>query len=189
VSHTHPALLALLTLACSATEIEWERVEDPRFVAEDGSYSLELPLGWVRSEHSLTRDGWELQVISFNAGPVLAPADGTAIDLAAPELLVALQDELAAQSGVRVIECRPATLGSLLGFRMHFTQEVSVDPVADPGSPVGSAEIVIYGAVEGATLYAFSFENRSPASFTRDLEVFERLVASFERAPAAQSSP
>lgn len=177
----HALLLAALVPACSATEIEWERVEDPRFVAEDGSYSLELPLGWVRSEHALTRDGWELQVISFNAGPVLEPVDGAPIDLAAPELLVALQDQLAVQPGVQVIECRSATLDALPGFRMHFTLEASSRPQAGPRATTGSTETVLYGAVEGVTLYAFSFESRSPGSFARDLEVFERLVASFER--------
>ncbi len=175
--------------ACSATEIEWERVEDPRFVAEDGSYALELPLGWVRSEHSLTREGWEAQLISFNAGPVLEAANGTAIDLAAPQLLVALQDELAAQPGVEVIDCRPVTLDALPGFRMHFFQEAPPDLEADPGTPADSTEMVLYGAVEGVTLYAFSFESRSPVTLARDLEVFERLVASFERLEPARPTP
>lgn len=186
----HP-LLAFLVLACSATELEWERVEDPLFVAEDGSYSLDLPLGWIRSEHALTRDGWELQVISFNAGPVLGAMEGmegTAIDLSSPELLVALQEGLAAKPGARVIECRPATLDALPGFRMHFTQAALADP-EDPESPALDVEIVLYGAVEGVTLYAFSFENRRPASFARDLEVFERLVASFERLESGQPTP
>lgn len=183
------ACACLLVPACTATEIEWERIEDPLFVAEDGSYSLELPLGWVRAEHSLTRDGWEAQVISFNAGPVLETEDGSAIDPAAPELLVALQDELSAQPGVEVIECRSVTLDALPGFRMHFTQQGPLASEEDTGTLEGSTEMVLYGAVEGVTLYAFSFENRRPATFARDLEVFERLVASFDRLEPAPPGP
>ena len=196
---TGVALLASLiwagSLACSSTEIEWERIEDPHFVAEDGSYSLELPLGWVRAEHSLTQDGWEAQVISFNAGAVLETADGSAIDPAAPELLIALQDELSAQPGVEVIDCRSVTLDALPGFRMHFTQTAPVDLEGDSGTPAGSTEpalrteMVLYGAVEGVTLYAFSFESRRPATFARDLEVFEQLVASFARREHARPGP
>jgi hypothetical protein len=183
MSHA-PALLALLALACSAPEAEWQPVEESHFVAEDGSYSLELPQGWMRSGNALTRDGWEAQAISFNSGPVLDTTAG--IDPSAPDLLLAMQDELASQPGVRVRECRPATLGGLPGFRMHFAQDSAPAPGTDPGAPGRTTEVVLYGAVEGDTLYAFSLENRSAASFARDVEAFELLVASFERSRPAQ---
>jgi len=176
------------SLACSASA-EWQRVEDPHFVAEDGSYSLELPLGWMRAEHALTRDGWEAQLITFNAGAVLEAASALAIDPGSPELLTALEDELAAQPGVEVIDCRSVTLDALPGFRMHFTQEAPVDLEGDTGTPPGSAEMVLYGAVEGVTMYAFSFVNSRPETFDRDLEVFERMVASFARREHAPSGP
>ena len=64
-----------------------------------------------------------------------------------------------------------------------------VDAEANPGPTAGRTELVLYGAVAGATLYAFSFESRSPATFARDLEVFERLVASFARLEPAQGTP
>jgi hypothetical protein len=129
----------------------------------------------------LTRDGREEQLITFNAGAVLETADALAIDPAAPELLTAMQDELAAQPGVEVIDCRSVTLDRLPGFRMHFTQEAPVDLEDNTGTPAGSTEMVLYLAVEGGTLYAFSFLNSRPETFERDLEVFERMVASFAR--------
>lgn len=178
-----------LVQACSATEVEWERIEDPRFVAEDGSYSLELPLGWVRAENSLTRDGWKAQVISFNAGPVLETEDGSAIDATAPELIVALQEQLSAQPGVEVIDCRSVTLDALPGFRMHFTTQGPVESEEDPAVAEGTTVMVLYGAVEGVTLYAFSFESRRPETFERDLVDFERLVASFDRLGSVAPGP
>ena len=176
--------LAIGALTCTATEVEPELVESPIFVAEDGSFSLELPVGWMRSEHTLSHDGWDRQVIAFNAGPVLEAKDGQTIDASAPELLMAMQDYLAAQPGIEFIECRAATLDGLPGFRMHFRNPPSVEGNGGSGS-AAAAEVVMYCAILGETLFAFSLEGRSPDSFARDLDVLEKMVASFRhRLPA-----
>jgi hypothetical protein len=176
-----PVLLATL-VACATTEVEPELVESSRFVAADGSYSLELPLGWKRAEQALTLEGWEHQSITFNAGPVLAGEEG-GVDPSAPELLTAMRDQLLAQPGIDLIECRAATLDGLPGFRMQYRETTGETPDAAP-----HVEVVVYGAVEGPMLYAFSLESRDPATFARDQAVFESLVASFRHADPPPST-
>jgi hypothetical protein len=170
-------LLALLA-ACSSTGVEHETVASPHFTAADGAYTLELPLGWRQAENALTFEGPDHQTITFNSGPVLDTNEGVPIDASAPDLLTAMRDSLEAQPGIELLECRTTTLDGLSGFRMHFR------PLSDEGAPAEAqrAEVVIYCAIEGATLYALSLESRDPATRVRDLEVFERLVASFRRA-------
>jgi len=170
-------LLAVLVPACASTALEWERIEDPHFVAADGSFTLELPLGWARTEQALTHDGWEHQTITFNSGAVLAPDEGQAIDAASPELLAAMQDELSAQPGIELVEVRPARLDGLAGFRMHFRRV----PVEGAEASAPGQQAVLYAAIDGVTLYAFSLECTDPATFARDLEAFELMVASFRR--------
>jgi hypothetical protein len=169
----------LIASACRATVIEPVPVEDPRFVAEDGSYSLELPLGWQRAEQTLTHDGWDRQAITFNAGAVLAADETRAIDASAPELLTAMQEQLEAQPGIELVECRSATFDDLPGFRLHFRKAQEGDDGAE--TPGERTEVVIYCAIEGARLYALSLESRSPETFERDVGVLERMVASFRR--------
>ena len=181
-----PALVLLaLTAACASTEAEWDRIEDPRFVAEDGTYALELPVGWARSERALTHDGWEHQTITFNAGAVLEPSEGQAIDAASPQLLAAMQDELSAQPGIELVEVRPAVLDGLAAFRMHFRRI----PEEGAEEPVPPSQAVLYAAIDGVTLYAFSLESTSTAAFPRDLEAFELMVASFRRLDPARPAP
>lgn len=175
------ASVLALAAACASTEVEWERIEDTRFTAEDGSFALELPLGWARSERALTHDGWEHQTITFNAGAVFEPGVARPADASSPELLAAMQDELAAQPGIELVELRPATLDGLAAFRMHFRR------VAEDGAPAG-AQAVLYGAIDGETLYAFSLESASAATFPRDLEAFELMVASFRRLGVAPAT-
>jgi len=180
------ALAASFLLGCvSDTAIEqWEPVAEARFVAEDGSFSLELPTGWRRSGQMITRDGPELHTITFNAGDVMDPS-AEAIDPSSPELLQAMEDTLAAQPGVKVLELGTATLDGLAGFRMHFTQEPPVDPAAPPAAAGAEApakrEALLYAAIDGTTLYALSYEAADGVRFALDLAVFERLVASFRR--------
>ena len=106
-----------------------------------------------------------------------------------PELIVALQEQLSAQPGVEVIDCRSVTLDALPGFRMHFTTQGPVESEEDPAVAEGTTEMVLYGAVEGVTLYAFSLESRRPETFERDLVDFERLVASFDRLESVAPGP
>jgi hypothetical protein len=197
-------LLVLLTApfapACHATQVETATIEDAHFLAEDGSYELELPLGWQRSEHALTHDGWEQQTITFNSGAVLGQ-EGNPIDASAPQLLAAMQDQLEAQPGIELIECRAVVLDGLSGFRMHFRQAEEADEtgteaaessgtdpnIADSSTADSSTEVVIYCAIDGQTLYAFSLESKNPATLARDLEALERLVMSFHRRAASGS--
>lgn len=168
------AILGLALLAaCGTTEVEPERVETPHHVSADGSYALELPLGWIRDGNALTREGFEAQTITFNAGPVLEDAAPGSVDVGAPELLQAMREQLETQPGVSVLACLPATFDGLAGFRLHFRQ----------GTPEAAREHLICGAVAGQTLFAFSYEAAAGAPFAHDLEAFERMVASFDHRP------
>jgi hypothetical protein len=172
-------ILCMLSAACagSGSRGDWKPVEDARFVAQDGTFSLELPLGWLRAGQVLMRDPEGPEVITFNAGPVLAEST-VAIDASAPELMLAMRDELEARPWVRVLDCRAVTIGELPGFRIHYQQRW--DPEGEAAAP---HEQLIYGAIDGETLFAFSLEAPADAGFALDLETFERMVTSFRRLP------
>jgi hypothetical protein len=172
-------LLLLAACASQVVETEWERVESPDYVSEDGRFSLRLPVGWLRSGGVLARDPEGLHAISFNAGPVLTGEDEMTIDAGAPELIQAVRDQLAAQPGVEILDCRAVTLDGTAGFRAHFRQE------GDDASP-GTREHLLYSAIDGEMLYAFALETPAGADFARDLPEFEQLVASFRRLPPAR---
>jgi hypothetical protein len=185
------ALLATLVLlgACAATEEQgtWEPLASTEYVAPDGSYRLELPEGWQRAGQTLTREGPEHQTITFNSGAVLPEGEVPVDPAVQPYLLQALQDELAAQPGTRVLALGSAQLDDLPAFRMHFVQAPSADDAAsaaEPGAEGAERETLIYAAIEGSTLYALAYEAEPGAGFAQDLPVFEAVVASFRRVPA-----
>lgn len=171
--------LLLATASCAGVDSgSTQRVETPTFVSEDGSYRLELPLGWKRSGQALTRDGWEQQTISFNAGRVKEPDDGQAIDASAPGFFQALEEELRTQTGVEVLECGPQQLDGLEGFRMHFMR--GAQPAGDAGRAADSKrEYLTCGVLADDMLFVFSYEAPAGDSFARDLPTFERMVQSF----------
>ncbi|NOT29628.1 MAG: hypothetical protein HOP15_04165 [Planctomycetes bacterium] len=172
------ALALFPACASQSVETEWERVETPHFVAADGAFALELPLGWMRSGQVLARDPTGNHAISFNAGPVLTGDEALAVEASAPELVQALGDQLAAQPGVVVLACRAVTLDGLPGFRAHFRQSPPPDEAS--AAPL-SSEHLLYSAIDGEMLFAFALEAPAGAEFARDLPEFEALVASFRR--------
>lgn len=173
----------LAALGCSATKVEPDRIETPLFLAEDGSYRLRLPVGWWRDGNTLTRD--REQSISFNAGPVLAEMQQNGIDPNDPRLYAALLHELEGQPGIQVVQCAAATFDGLPGFRMHFRTA----PGQGEGQSEAPSETLICGAIAGEVLFAFAYEASSGPAFGRDLETFERLVASFEYLSDRPGSP
>jgi hypothetical protein len=181
-------LLLVLGSACASSraaepvEIEWEPVVSPSYVSEDGDFSLRLPVGWLRSGGVLARDPEGLHAISFNAGPVLNDEEARSIDASAPELVQAVHDQLAAQPGVEVLDCRAATLDGIPGFRAHFVQEDAPEGARSPAK----REHLLYSAIDGEMLYAFALETPAGADFARDLPEFEELVASFRRLDPAR---
>ena len=183
-------LVLALGAACASqsVETEWERVESPHYVAEDGSFALELPVGWMRSGGVLARDPDGAHAISFNAGPVLTGEDAIAVDASAPELVQAVSEQLAAQPGVRVLDCRAAALDGASGFRVHFVREpepeAGAEAEADDAPPLPRSEHLLYSVIDGEMLYAFSLEAPAGEEFALDVPEFEELVASFRRLPA-----
>jgi len=175
-------LLALSACASTSSEIEWQRVESSHFVAADGRYAVELPSGWLRSGNVLARDPAGANVISFNGGPVLTGDMSLTVDASSPQLLQAVSDQLAAQPGIDLLECRAVTLDGLPGFRAHFTAD---EGGSEGPAPAVRTEHVLYSAVDGEMLYAFALEAPPGDEFARDLADFEALVASFKRLPAA----
>ena len=119
--------IALFTLsACSL----WSRVETPLAKAPDNSFTVPLPIGWVRADFVkdriiVTRDGPSLQLIEAQhfahdkafpktekiSSPGLLPSELAELTLA--EIRTA--EEL---NGLEVIENMPATVGGHSGFRL-----------------------------------------------------------------------
>lgn len=171
--------LALAACAAPEVETEWEPVESPsHFTSEDGAFTLELPQGWLRSGHVLARTPEGASVITFNAGPVLSGEDALAVEAGAPELIQAMSEQLATLPGVRVLTCEPVTLDGLAGFRAHY---LLGGPLEADSEELVEREHLLYGAIEGEMLYAFSLASPVGAEFGADMPDFESLVASFRR--------
>ena len=179
---------ALTSSSCAATHVgDAESGAAPIYVSEDGSYRLELPQGWKRSGQTLTRDGWEQQTISFNAGRVAQDGDRP-IDASAPGFFQALQEELTSQTGVEVVECGPTEIDGVAGFRMHFLRPEALPDESDEkqssaGGNAPQREYLTYGVLADGMLFVFSYEAPAGDGFARDLAVFERMVRSFQRSP------
>jgi hypothetical protein len=167
--------LALAGCASSAVDSSYELVETADFLSDDGSFRLELPLGWRRVDHALTLEGWDRQTITFNAGDVL-DAEAGAIDASAPALQTAVREQLASQAGVTVHRVESVKLDGLDALRLHFTRTLDED-----GQPTDPCEVLLFSAVSGTHLFALSLESRDPTTRPRDFAVFERLVTSFRR--------
>jgi hypothetical protein len=73
--------------ASQSVEVEWEEVDSPHYVSEDGRFALELPLGWLRSGRVLARAPKGEHSITFNAGPVLMGEEALGVDASAPQLM------------------------------------------------------------------------------------------------------
>jgi len=189
-------LLALVLVAalssCFSFEVRWERVEARNAAFHHDGYRLELPLGWARCGTCLTRDGSSLQAILFHRLP-RAEVEAE-LDPGAPEFADGLKTCLGQDDHVRNLECEELTLAGRRATRLRF--EASSAPGFE-GSLLagffpmdGLYRYELYCVTDpSGDLLLFAYGAPPLVYFERDLDVFERLVASLEvDAPAGENA-
>ena len=174
--------LAFLTLlgGCATYEV----VEKPQFEGPDNSYTVSLPVKWVRlpafSERvDLTRDGTGLQRILIarakadNAFPKLKrPASEKLLPSELADLQIAELKSMSEQlAALVVVDNAPATVGGRPGgFRLQTTW------TTNRGLKVGQ---IHYGVAYRGYYYLLSYQAPLLHYFDRYRPEFEQTVASF----------
>ncbi|HRH82021.1 MAG TPA: hypothetical protein PLW81_13330 [Thiobacillaceae bacterium] len=175
-------LALLLVLAGCAV---WQRVDNARAEAPDKSYTVDLPLGWVRlmldsQAIALTRDGFALNRIYIQrldlakAFPQLkkhASAELLPSELA--EQQIAEAKTAAKETVLTVLENAPTLVGGQPGYRLRLQQR----------NPRGLAlDRVIYGCATAKGYFTLTYEAPALHYAARNLPEFEKTVASFRLA-------
>jgi hypothetical protein len=177
----HPLLLGLL-LASLVACTPWARVDSSsRVETQTRDYSVELPLGWVKSTDSsngtfITRDGPALNAIVIYRKPHDAKlprtqrtthADMLPHELA--ELILAEWRGTDATANLDVLSNAPATLGGQPAVRLHIRYK------NERGLPI---ERVMIGMVDARGRLALQYEAPGIVYFQRSLADFEAMAAS-----------
>lgn len=175
-------LTLALTLAGCAV---WQRVDTPRAEAPDKSYSVDLPVGWVRlmlntDGLEVTRDGLALNRIQVRrvdlakAFPTLkkaANADMLPSELA--ELQIAEFKSADQETVISVHENAPAMVGGQPGYRLHLQYR----------NPRGlGMDRIVQGCATAKGYFTLSYEAPGLHYWQRDLPAFEKAAASFRLA-------
>lgn len=176
------ALTLILTLAACAM---WQRVDQARTEAPDKSYTVDLPLGWVRflqdeTGLTVTRDGFALNRIVVKrrdldkAFPALKrPARADMLPSELAELQIAEAKTEAKDTVLSVRENAPALVSGQPGYRLRLQHKNERGLLFDR---------VIYGLVTPRGYFTLSFSAPALHYSARDLPSFEQLVASFRLA-------
>jgi len=157
----------------------WIRTGGPYTAAEE-NVAMELPDGWMRWNTKdyflITRDGTDLQYILVEHIGVNDTLKHTKkrfrkgmLPLEAAEVIL---DNIASGEqvhGFEIRENKPAKLGGKPGFRAVFTYK------ADDGLKMKG---VVYGLMVGERYYGMKYAAPQRYYFDRDLNTFERVVAS-----------
>jgi hypothetical protein len=124
----------------------------------------------------LTRDGLLLQQICIGRIPVTDELPHTkrklALQMIPLEAAEVINDELRSNSNLsalEIVENVPATVGSYPGFKLHYTYRADKLKI----------EGMFYGAMVGSWLYYLFYEAPAQHYFAKDLQVFDKLRASF----------
>jgi len=178
----------------------WKLISKPLVVSEDKSFSVELPVGWVRSMDKknmivATRDGMGIQLVMASRmlhkdafkkfktkeqkkrdAKKLPDKRSTMINANTlpselAELVIAEMKSVSEMSHVRVISNLPSVIDGHPGFRLHFQYKNAKGLQFDH---------IICGFVNEKNLYRFAFRAPSKIYFPRDLKVFDRMLASFK---------
>lgn len=184
-------LIVTLSLAgCAA----WERVEKAHTKGPGDAYTVDLPVGWVRSTLAgvsggsltqlrgdpvlVTRDGPRLQVIALSrddgdkAFPKLKK--GASEDLLPSELAELYVADLKARGGemavLKVLDNRPVRISGQPGFRVHLQYRNTRGLVL---------EQVTCGLLYRKKFYLVSYQAPALHYFQKTLPDYEAVVASF----------
>ncbi len=177
-------LILSLVSACAT----WVKLEKPVVVGPDKSFTVEVPVGWVRAalvtdKVLITRDGTGVQFIRIGkrahekAFPKIKK--GTTADMLpteVAELLIAEIKSEEAMSGLTVLTNEPADIAQKTGFRLHLQMK---------NQSGLRYEAVVYGFVDKSGFYELTFRAPTLHYFERDLPAFEQAVHSFRLAAKA----
>lgn len=175
-------LCVFLVLSLVSACATWVRLEEPHVVAPDKSFTVEVPVGWVRAamvsdKVLITRDGTGVQFIRVGkrehkeAFPKIkksTTAEMLPTELA--ELVIAEVKSEKNMSGLKILSNTPADIDQRTGFRLHL-QMKNQDGLR--------YEVVVYGLVDKGGFYELTFRAPTLHYFQRDLPAFEQAVKSF----------
>jgi hypothetical protein len=126
----------------------------------------------------LTHDGLLLQQICIGRMPVVDELPNTKRELA--QEMAPLEAGEMISSDIRsnpnltnqdIVENAPATVGGYPGFKLHYTYRTEEKL---------KVEGLYYGAIVGPWLYYVLYEAPAQHYFNKDLQVFDRMLSSFQ---------
>ncbi|MFQ6023751.1 MAG: hypothetical protein ACE5NW_13610 [Acidiferrobacterales bacterium] len=171
-------VIVTLVTACAP----WAMIKEPLVEGPGKSFTIELPIGWVRAKFVpnailATRDGIGIQFIEVvkrshdNAFPrIKEKTEADMLPSEVAELVIAEIKTDERLSGLKVVRNAPATIGGKTGFRLHLRMK-NEDGLR--------YEAVVYGFVDEAGFYRLAFQAPAIHYFKRDLPAFEEVVKSF----------
>ena len=191
----------VLLISCM---VPYSRVTESHVVSPE-SFAVDLPQGWRQYDASfdptarfafgvtamlekrrklswdvirLTRDGLLLQQICIGRIWVTDELPNTKRELAQEmiplEAAEVMSDELRSNSNLthqEIIENAPATVGGYSGFKLHYSYQTEEKL---------KVEALFYGALVGNWLYYVLYEAPAQHYFNKDLQVFDRMLSSFQ---------
>ena len=174
-------LLILLSLASGCATTSWVKLEQPYTTAPDNSFTVDLPVGWVRAPTSgdvilVTRDGAGIQYIKtgrYNhktAFPKIKKASKA--DMQPNELAELMIAELKASAGsaVEILSNQPTGVAGKIGVRLHVQTRTKEGL---------RYQMVLYGLVDVHGFYVLNYRAPVLHYFQRDLPTFEKTVQTF----------
>lgn len=173
-------LCAALLSGCAV----WSTVEKSAFTAQDRSYSIDLPVGWVRfhlgrSENDvfITYDGPGIERIEIakrenkDAFPkIKKAADKNMLAFELAELMIAELKAAEALANLEVVENSPAMVSGLPGVKLELRAK---------NNKGVEFEMLVYGVVGTNGFYTLTFQAPRLHYFHKYSGVFEKTVASF----------
>ncbi|MGY0217290.1 hypothetical protein ACWJJH_07835 [Endozoicomonadaceae bacterium StTr2] len=173
------AALILLLSGCAS----WSVVKKSELVSKDGSFKVQAPIGWVMGPVDnkgilLTEEGPGLHRIIMNRvdhkNAFKSIEKSSSPDLLPTELAdYYLAEFKKTHEGVEVkkLELQPAMLAGEAGFRMKL------QVVTPKGLKLNT---LAYGLSRENGFYELSYSAPELHYYDRDLEIFEKIVGSFE---------
>lgn len=190
-------IAALLLLTACTPPAFWLRTQGP-LTMEQLNFSADLPDGWMRMNRNefflMTRDGTLLQTITVNRAKVGDPFRFTKKKLEKgmlpQEAAEVVADDMASNQAFRnftLMENHPATVDGRQGFRIVYTH-MNRDGL--------KLKVAVCGFIDGDWYYELRYYAAERYYFDKDLQTFDRFVASFrlgklwqDRVPAFRGWP
>jgi hypothetical protein len=185
-------VLAGLTMGCTTPGGKWSAVDSARPTAKVGSFSIAMPVGWMRLGEEdanrilLSRDGVNLQIIEIvcakgdNAFPRLKrsiPSSVLVSELA--ELQLAEMRASPGMDNLEVVKNEPATIADKSSYMLHVRYK---------NARGLRYERIVYGFVEADSYYTLTYQAPTLHYFARDRGQFDDLLRSLHASNKPKST-